>query len=64
MANGKALYKEQFVADYYIIDSDDTSGINVPAGILEKGGSYTLEITAESAYHKKQTSDKISFTIS
>lgn len=62
--DGKELYKEQFVADYYIIDEDNTSGFNVPSGILEKGSSYTLELTAESAYHKKQTSDKISFTIS
>ena len=62
-ADGKELYKEQFVADYYIIDDDNTSGFSVPAGVLSEGESYTLVITAESAYHKKQTSGEISFTI-
>jgi hypothetical protein len=62
-SNGKELYKEQFVADYYIIDEDNTSGFNVPAGILESGKDYTLEITAESAYHKTQKSGEIVFTV-
>ena len=62
-SKGKELYKEQFVADYYIIDEDSTSGINVPAGILEAGGDYKLEITAESAYHKTQKSGEILFTV-
>ena len=62
-ANGKELYKEQFVADYYIIDEDNTSGINVPSGILEAGKDYYLEITAESAYHKTQKSGEIVFTV-
>lgn len=62
-SKGKELYKEQFVADYYIIDEDNTSGFNVPAGILETGKDYTLEITAESAYHKTQKSGEIVFTV-
>ena len=62
-SKGKELYKEQFVADYYIIDEDNTSGINVPAGILETGKDYLLEITAESAYHKTQKSGEIVFTV-
>ncbi len=60
---GKEIYKEQFIADYYIIDEDKTSEFNVPSGILEKGGQYTLEITAESAYHKKQASSAIIFDV-
>lgn len=52
-SDGKEIYSEQFIADYYIIDDDNSVGFSIPENLLKKGEEYTLKITAESAYHKK-----------
>ncbi len=48
---GNEIYKDNLIADYYIIDDINTQGFTVGKDILEKGMTYTLTITAESAYH-------------
>lgn len=49
--NGKKIYKDNIISDYYIIDDIDTQGFTVPKDLLEKGKTYTLKVAAESAYH-------------
>ncbi len=60
-SSGEEIYKDQFVNDYYIIDDDSTAELIIPAGVLVDGEKYSINITAESAYHKKQESGVISF---
>ncbi len=49
--NGKEILKDNIIVDYYIIDDFDTQGFTVSKDLLEAGITYTLTVTAESAYH-------------
>ena len=49
--NGKEIYKDNIISDYYIVDDINTQGFTVAKDVLEKGKNYTLTVTAESAYH-------------
>ena len=59
----KTVYEDNFIAAYYIIDDSTEQGFTVPAGILQQGSSYTLTVTAESAYHLYSEPVNLSFTI-
>ncbi len=59
---GKELYEDNFIADYYLVDDENSQGFTVSGDILGKGEKYTLEITAESAYHLFSEPAVISFT--
>ncbi len=61
--NENEVYKNNFVATYYIIDEETTEGFNVGKDILEKGKTYTLTVTAESAYHYYSDPVKVAFTV-
>lgn len=61
--NGKKIYDDQFIAPYYIISDKATDGFTLPGDALEKGKTYTLCVTAESAYHKKSEPVTLSFTV-
>lgn len=61
--NGKDIYKTDFVAPYYIVDDENTDGFTVGVDILEKGKTYTLTVTAESAYKNKSDNVKMTFTL-
>ena len=47
---GNEVYSDNFVAPYYIVDDEDTQGFTVSKDVLTKGNTYTLTVTAESAY--------------
>lgn len=49
--NGNEIFKDNIISDYYIIDDVDTQGFTVSKDLLEAGKTYTLTVTAESAYH-------------
>lgn len=49
-ADGKTVYKDTFLADYYIVNDDPFAGFTVGGDILQSGAEYTLSVTAESAY--------------
>ena len=59
--DGKEVYSDNFIAAYYIIDGDNTQGFTVDKSILEAGKSYTLTVTAESAYHNYSEPITINF---
>lgn len=61
--NNNEVYKDNFIATYYLINNEDTQGFTVSKDLLEKGKSYTLTITAESAYHKYSEAKTVSFTV-
>lgn len=56
---GKTVWKDTFIDDYFVIDDDDTADVRIGKDTLVKGGKYTAEITAVSAYHLK--SEKMTF---
>ena len=60
--NGNTVYKDNFIADYYIVDDVDTQGFTVGKDILAKGKTYTLTVTAESAYHFYSEPINLTFT--
>lgn len=60
--NGKEVYKDHFIADYYIVDDIGTQGFTVGKDILEAEKTYTLTITAESAYHFYSDPITLTFT--
>lgn len=49
--NGNEIYKDNIIADYYLIDDFDTQDFTVSKDLLEAGITYMLSVTAESAYH-------------
>lgn len=61
-ADGETLYEENIIADYYIIDDDDTFRFTVANGLLQENSTYTLTVTAESAYHKYSQPVELTFT--
>ena len=60
--NGKEVYKTDLVAPYYIIDNRTTDGFTVGKDILKKGKTYTLTVTAVSAYKLKSEAVSMVFT--
>ncbi len=59
----KEVYNDNFIAAYYIIDDNNTQGFTVAQDILEPGKTYTLTVTAESAYHRYSEAVTLPFTI-
>ena len=60
--NGKEIYKDNIISDYFIIDDIDTQGFTVSKEVLQSGKAYTLTVTAESAYHKHSEPVELTFT--
>ena len=59
----KTVYNDEIISDYYIISEKTTQGFTIPAGTLPHG-TYTLTVTAESAYHKHSVPVTLTFTVS
>lgn len=59
--DGREVYKSEFVAPYYIINDENTDSFTVGKDILKKGHTYTLTVTAESAYKLKSVPATITF---
>lgn len=59
---GKEIYKDNIIADYYIIDGVDSQGFTVSKDLLDSGNTYTLTVTAESAYHFYSEQKTLTFT--
>ncbi|MCR5149931.1 MAG: metallophosphoesterase [Clostridiales bacterium] len=60
-SNGKTVFKDTVINDYYIVDGDETFSFKIDGDILSEGSEYSLSITAKSAYHHKSTV-KLNFT--
>lgn len=60
--NGKKIFSKNFIDDYYVIDGDDTADFRIGTDTLTPGGSYTLEVRAESAYHLYSDTVTLPFT--
>lgn len=50
--NGKKIYKEKLIDDYYFFDGDSLADFNIGAGVLESGKTYQVTVTAQNAYHR------------
>ena len=61
--NANEIYKDNIIADYYIIDDIDMQDFTVAKDMLEEGNSYTLTVTAESAYHFYSEPKTLTFTV-
>ena len=59
---GKIVLFKSFINDYFVIDEDSTADLRIGTDTLESGKSYTLYVSAESAYHKFSKLEKIPFT--
>ena len=60
--NKKEVYNHNFISTYYVIDDDNTQSFTVTKNILEAGKTYTLTVTAESAYHIYSEPVTLTFT--
>ena len=60
--NGKRVFREKLLNDYYYFDEDDTADFNIGADTLQSGKTYQVRIVAENAYLKKSKPLKLSFT--
>lgn len=60
--NGKKIYSNTFLNDYYTLTEDSTTYFGIGTDTLENGKSYTAELTANSAYHQKNEPLKVDFT--
>lgn len=47
---GNEVCNDNFVAPYYIVDDENTQGFTISKDVLTEGNTYTLTVTAESAY--------------
>ncbi len=61
--NKKEVYKDNFISAYYIIEEENTQGFTVARNILTAGKTYTLTVTAESAYHLYSEPVTFTFTV-
>lgn len=61
--NQDEIYSDNFIAAYYIADEGNTECFTVGQDILKAGKTYTLTITAESAYHFHSEPVKVTFTV-
>ena len=48
---GKIVWQNNIVNDYYTLTDGDTATVNLGAGTLQAGKTYTVKLRAESAYH-------------
>ncbi len=62
-SNNKTIFKHNFIAPYYIVDAKTTESFIVSNDTLNEGETYTLTITAESAYHKYSDKKSVAFTV-
>lgn len=61
--NNNEVYKDNFIASYYLINDETTQNFTVPKDTLTKDKTYTLTVTAESAYHKNSEEKTVSFAV-
>ncbi len=61
--NNNEVYKDNFIASYYLINDETTQNFTVPKDTLTKNKTYTLTVTAESAYHKISEEKTVLFTV-
>ena len=61
-AKGKTVVNDTFIDDYFVIDDDDTADFRIGANTLEEGQTYTMTVTAVSAYRYKSEKLTLSFT--
>lgn len=60
--NGKSIYKEKLINDYYFFDGDSIADFNIGTDILQSGKTYSIRIVAENAYRKTSKPVTVSFT--
>ncbi len=60
--NGKRVFKEKLLNDYYFFDGDGIADFNIGADTLQSGKTYKVKITAENAYNRKSKPVNLSFT--
>ncbi|MBO4894767.1 MAG: metallophosphoesterase [Clostridia bacterium] len=60
--NGKKVFSDKFVDDYFVIDDDDTADFRIGTDTLESGKTYTLSVKAQSAYKKNSKTINLEFT--
>lgn len=61
--NNNEIYEDNFIASYYLIKDENTQSFTVSKDVLTEGKTYTLTITAESAYHKYSEPETVTFTV-
>lgn len=59
--NGKRVYKEKLIDDYYFFDNDGVADFNIGAEVLQSGKTYSVTVKAENAYHR--TSKPVTFSV-
>ncbi|MCQ2463430.1 MAG: metallophosphoesterase [Clostridia bacterium] len=59
--NGKRVYREKLIDDYYCFDEDSTADFNIGADTLQPGKTYQVTIVAENAYGK--TSEPLTVSV-
>ena len=60
--NGRRVYREKLLNDYYFFDNDNTADFNIGAETLQSGKTYKVRIVAENAYNRKSGPLTISVT--
>lgn len=60
--NGKRVYREKLLNDYYFFDGDNIADFNIGAETLQSGKTYKVKITAENAYLRSSKPITISVT--
>ncbi|MBQ3603227.1 MAG: metallophosphoesterase [Clostridia bacterium] len=61
--NQKEVYRDNFIAAYYIIDNDNMQGFTVAGDVIQPGKTYNLTVKAESAYHRYSAPVTLAFTV-
>ncbi|MBQ7638594.1 MAG: metallophosphoesterase [Clostridia bacterium] len=61
-SKGKTVVSDTFVDDYFVIDDDDTADFRIGTDALEEGQTYTMTVTAVSAYGYRSDCLTLSFT--
>lgn len=61
--NNNEVYKDNFIASYYLINDETTQGFTISKDTLTSGQKYNLTIKAESAYHKYSEEKTVSFSV-
>lgn len=60
--DGKKVFSDSFVDDYFVFDDDRTADFRIGTDTLESGKNYTLTVRAQSAYHKCSERVTVPFT--
>lgn len=61
-ANGKTVFEDNLISDYFIIDDIDMFSFTAGNGVLQANSIYTLTVTAESAYRLYSEPVALTFT--